>query len=86
MSRRTSTTYPGDGAYPGRDSIDQYAENACSAAFASYTGRSATDDPIYSYGYLIPTPDGWTGGDKGITCYLARLDGGMMTGSIRAAP
>lgn len=78
-------TYPGDGGapYPNGDALDNFATSNCVAAFASYTGRNAYTDNELTLGWLIPTPDGWSDGDRGVSCHLQRLDEGPMTHSYR---
>jgi len=41
--------------------------------------------PELSIGYFFPSPDAWKGGDRTITCYLARTDQGPMSNSLRSS-
>ena len=79
--------YPGNSGapYPSETAMDNFATSQCVAAFAGYTKRDAYSDTELTIGWLIPTPDGWAGGDRGISCHLMRLDDGAMTHSYRAA-
>jgi hypothetical protein len=50
-----------------------------------YTGLDFATEPNFDLGYFIPTTDGWSGGDRELICYAIRLDGSLVSQSIRAA-
>jgi Septum formation len=81
--------YTGTGtSYPISLGLDSFVETACVPAFKTYVGREIDSDPDHSIGYFYPTRDGWSSGDRTITCYVARPDEGQMTESVKgsAAP
>jgi hypothetical protein len=80
-------TYPGEAndPYPSSDTLQTYAENECFTAFRTYTNRDPIKDPLLSFGWMYPLPDGWKRGDHGVNCYLQRVDEGPMTQSYRIA-
>jgi hypothetical protein len=79
----TVTRYAADGAWPGDDALTMYGETTCATAFTTYTGRDANNDPVLTFGYMLPTADGWANGDHDVTCYAFRSDLATMSGSVR---
>lgn len=80
-------THPAErtAAWPGSSGFDDFIRENCVPAFQSYTGRAfATADEL-DLGWFYPTQGGWQDGDRGITCHILRVDGGKMTGSLRAS-
>jgi hypothetical protein len=73
------------GSYPGREGLRAYATNRCVAFFVAYTGRDPFTDPDLTVGWMLPTEDGWDGGDHAISCHLFRVDEGPMTQSYRVS-
>jgi hypothetical protein len=55
----------------------------CDPAFVTYTGKDSNTDPVWSYGYFIPTSESWGDGERGISCYALKIDGSTSTGSIK---
>lgn len=74
--------YDGD-TFPISLSLDRFIESACVPAFESYIGRDVDSEPELSIGYFHPTRDGWDGGDRTITCYVAQPDESQMTQSLK---
>ena len=72
--------------YPPADAFDQFITDACLPAFEAYTGSDAFQQSVLDGGYFYPTTDGWTNGnDRGMTCYLYRVDNQKATQSYRGA-
>jgi hypothetical protein len=70
--------------YPARDAFEAFVLDRCIGAFQAYTGKayeSATDLDIQPF---WPTEEGWGKGDKEVTCFAVRVDGGTMTTSVKA--
>lgn len=78
--------YPGgEGiAYPTDDSFTAYVEATCVPAFNSYTGLDYVSNPDWDFGFLVPTAEGWDGGDHEIVCYAIRVDEAPTSVSIKA--
>ena len=78
--------YTGADAYPGVEAFDAFTEANCPPAFQTYTGLDFYSDQAtdYDIGLLYPLAEGWDRGDKEITCYLVRFDGGVLTKSLKA--
>lgn len=74
-----------DDSFPGIPSFTAYAKKECAPAFQSYIGRSYEADTTYDLTYLYPTSDGWKKGDRGITCFVTRVDGKPITGTVRVS-
>lgn len=78
--------YTAEGStYPISLSLDSFVETACVPAFQTYAGRDLDADPALSIGYFYPSRDGWSSGDRTITCYVARPDEGPMTQSVKGS-
>lgn len=78
--------------YDGREltvpitfALSGFVDTACGPAFQTYVGKSIDDSPDLTIGYLYPTGDAWSDGDRTITCYVTRADEGTMTGSLKAS-
>ena len=73
-------------AYPGQDTFRTEVAQQCLPLVTSYTGRTLDeiDAAGLTYAWFYPTEDSWTqSNDRGITCYIARLDEQKMTGTVR---
>jgi hypothetical protein len=68
-------TDPGSGDYPGVDHFRTMAVAQCVPAAAAYLGITdfATRTDIDA-GYFYPTSESWATGDRGVTCYMYRID------------
>lgn len=78
--------YRGGGAtYPADEALDRFIEAECLPAFESYTGRDFDTARDLDYGAFVPIAEGWREGDREVTCYLVRVDGGKTSGSLRTA-
>jgi hypothetical protein len=75
----TSAVYPSEIGFQG------FIRDNCGTSYRTYTGRDFDTDTIYSVAYLSPTEAGWKKGDRGVTCFVYRIDGRSITGSVRAA-
>jgi hypothetical protein len=72
-----------DAAYPADDVMAFEVFGFCDPVFIAYTGKDSDNDLEWTYGYFVPTSDGWGDGDRGIICYAAKIDGTTTTGSIK---
>jgi hypothetical protein len=70
-------------AYPISLSLDRFIRTTCAPAFEAYVGQDVDSHPDLTIGYFYPSRDGWTNGDRGITCYATREDSGQMTTSVK---
>lgn len=71
------------GAYPGREALGLFGEEVCRSEFEGYVGAPYETEPILDIRYFTPEPDGWSEGDRGITCALVAIDGDALIGSKR---
>ena len=75
----------GEGAtYPSDATWDAFVASKCVPAFNAYTGLDYETDRTLGIGYFTPTQEGWDDGDHEVICYIARIDDGPMTGSVKA--
>jgi len=65
--------------------IDQFASTACEPVFATYVGKAAAAMPDLTIGYFYPTADGWSRGDRTITCYVSKADESSMSSSLKGS-
>ncbi|REK21975.1 MAG: hypothetical protein DWQ40_03470 [Actinobacteria bacterium] len=67
--------------FPGFDVTADMADNQCLPEFESFVGTAYADSEL-EFGWLIPTEESWSSGDRQIVCFLFRLDLGKMTGTM----
>ena len=67
-------------SYPITLAFDRFVGDTCSPVFDAYVGTA----PELEFGYFYPSSDGWSGGDRTITCYAVRGDGAKLTKSVKA--
>ena len=70
-------------AYPTDDEFAVEVFSFCDGAFASYTGLDSNTDAVWTYGFFVPTSDGWSDGDRDVICYAAKIDSSTTKGSIK---
>lgn len=78
-------SYPDAATYPAIADFEPFAETTCNPAFAAYVGIDVDSAPDLSIGYFYPLTDGWSSGDRIVTCYVARTDDGQMTQSVKGS-
>lgn len=71
-----------DGAYPGAAGTSDAAGPACTDRFAAYVGVEPSGS-VLATGFLVPSEDGWEGGDRQVVCLLYAPDE-RLQGSMRA--
>ncbi|MGM0618313.1 MAG: septum formation family protein [Actinomycetota bacterium] len=71
-----------DGPYPGDSALPEMAQPACRGRFAAYVGVEPSDS-VLATGLLVPSEDGWDGGDREVVCLLYEPDE-RLQGSMRA--
>ena len=76
--------YSGSGTL-SRPAFDVFVVATCNPAFQAYVGIDVNADPDLSIGYFYPLADGWSSGDRGVTCYAERVDSGPMTNSVKGS-
>ena len=59
----------------------EFAGSSCLPAFDAYIGSNSSDG--LDIGAFYPVVKDWDGGDREITCYLYRVDGTSMSGSLK---
>ena len=70
--------------YPGIEVLFAYAETNCLPPFEAYVGL-AYDASSLSAGSIVPKEDGWTNGQRSITCYVGTADETPVTGSLKGS-
>ena len=74
---QASATYPTEAAF------QSFVLDRCVGAFETYTGRAYLQDQELDIQPFWPTEEGWGKGDKEVTCFAVRVDGGKITGSVK---
>jgi len=72
-------------AYPSEDAFDRFVGDNCVPAFENYTGRLYSAATDFDIGWFYPSEEGWQDGDRVVTCYVYRVDGLQLKGSVKAA-
>jgi Septum formation len=70
-------------AYPSDAGFDAWGDGTCVAAILKYVGPTANLD-AFNYGTMVPKASDWNTGERGMICYLTRVDQAPMTKSLRA--
>jgi Septum formation len=71
--------------YPITLTFGNFVDEQCKPAFKTYTGLDFDTATDLDLSYFYPTREGWSDGDREVTCYIARADDAKMTSSVRAA-
>jgi len=74
-----------DDSYPIGLTFGNFVDEQCKPAFKTYTGLDFDTATDLDLSYFYPTREGWSDGDREVTCYIARADDAKMTSSLRAA-
>ena len=81
------------GKYEGTDTRPTQAQfetwvgdNCLGQVFTDYVGATYEGREDISAGAFWPTADGWSSGDREVTCYITPTDQQKITYSYRAAP
>ncbi len=82
MEVYANLTVPGGDAYPGDVVLESYSIDGCEAQFAAYTGAPYDTEPLLDYYYFTPVEEGWSQGDRVVTCTLVTVDGSTLVGSM----
>lgn len=69
--------------FPTDEQLQVFIADNCLPAYTAYTGADLFTVDGADMGYLSPTADGWSNGDREIVCYATRLDGAPTKGSVR---
>ncbi len=78
-------TVEGD-TFPVVFGFDDWAQEHCAGdAFTAYVGEAFEARADIDIGYFSPTQDGWSSGDRTVTCYLTPGDGSPVSASYQAA-
>jgi hypothetical protein len=72
--------------YPADAVVDDFVEARCLPAWTSYTGKDLLTETVLRLGYYVPSPEGWSDGDREVLCYAAREDGAAMSVSVKKGP
>ena len=74
----------GPRVYPTDDQFTEILTARCEPAFDSYTGLNFDTALDFDWGAFTPGVAGWDDGDREVTCYIVRVDGAKISGSMRA--
>ena len=62
-----------DGPYPGAGEVVDAAQARCTGLFAAYVGVEEPASALAT-AFLVPSEDGWEGGDRQVVCLLYEPD------------
>lgn len=80
-----SAAMGGPRSFPSDDEFDAIMDPQCTPAFDRYTGLEFDTAVDFNWGAFTPGVAGWNDGDREVTCYIVRVDGSEISGSMRAA-
>lgn len=82
-------THPGapTASYPPSTVFDDLAGDECIRSIQSYSGLTIDQLIVRNLdlSYFYPAPDGWSSGDRIVTCYARSSDRSKLTTSIRGS-
>ena len=70
--------------YPNETAFQNFVLDRCIGAFQTYTGQTYQQATELDIQPFWPTEEGWGKGDKEVTCFAVRVDGGTMKSSVKA--
>ena len=69
--------------YPGEDALYGDLSDFCIDDFTSYTGLQYDSSTLFKIFPMIPLEDGWSRGDRTLTCLTSLISGEKLGASIR---
>ena len=69
--------------YPGEDALYGELSDFCVDDFTSYTGLQYDSSSPYKILPLVPLEEGWSNGDRKVSCLAALISGEKLSESIR---
>jgi hypothetical protein len=73
-----------EATYPGLETTGALADELCVGEFESFVGV-AYDISELDIGWLAPTEESWSSGDREIVCFLYRIDLEKLTGTMEGS-
>jgi hypothetical protein len=77
--------YPNGDANTPASTISSYIDTTCEPIFASYVGVPVAQSADLSYGWYYPDTDAWNSGERTFSCFVARIDDGKLTKSVKGS-
>ena len=74
-----TTTFPSDAEFVS------FIRDRCTGAFNTYTGLDFNTAQDLDYSAFYPTSEGWSDGDRQITCYVVKVDQSQFNASMKKA-
>ncbi|HEX8025588.1 MAG TPA: septum formation family protein [Candidatus Limnocylindrales bacterium] len=74
---------PDASAMPDQATRQQWVLDNCYPAYQTYTGTDVSTSIDWEVAWFRPTDDGWSKGDRVVTCYAERRDGTKTSGSLK---
>jgi hypothetical protein len=74
---------PDGPAVPDQATRQQWVLDNCYPAYQAYTGTDVSTSTEWEVAWFRPTDDGWSHGDRVVTCYAERIDGTTTKGSLK---
>jgi Septum formation len=76
---------PAGQAFPGNSYFRTQLGERCGPAVSAYIGKDVLQQEVLDFGVFFPNEDGWGRGDRGLTCYVYRVDRAKLTTSVHGA-
>ena len=67
---------------PSDDEFDEESDEICGLIFEHYVGKPVADSTL-DYGWIFPSDESWSEGDRDIACYLFAADGSKLRQSAQ---
>ena len=73
-----------EAAFPGTETINEFAETECEAIYYTYVG-TAYADSLFLYSTYYPSEESWSDGDREVICFLYHPDLEKLTDSQKGS-
>ena len=67
---------------PSENDLEKFSSGLCYASFEPYVG-ALPEETTLDYGWLFPSDESWSEGDRDIACYLFAKDGSKLNQSAQ---
>ena len=76
---------PSTSTFPSDTEFVNFIRDRCTGAFNTYTGLDFNTAADLDFSAFYPTSEGWSDGDRQITCYVVKVDDTQFNASIKKA-
>lgn len=68
--------------WPGEESIEMQSAQGCYERWPAAVSADYDNDPAHDFTFFSPLADGWSNGDREVTCMVVNTDASPISGSL----